>query len=58
MEATDADASDPLAYRWLLDGRLLAAGTAWEMARDGPQTNPYPLVGTLPLRTFLLVNAP
>ncbi|MGH8571477.1 MAG: hypothetical protein ACREX8_02725, partial [Gammaproteobacteria bacterium] len=36
VEATDADAGDPLAYRWLLDGRPLAKGTAWEMGAKVP----------------------
>ena len=37
VEATDADEGDPLAYRWLLDGRPLAKGTAlrWTRAPRG-----------------------
>ncbi|MGH8589075.1 MAG: hypothetical protein ACREXX_06975, partial [Gammaproteobacteria bacterium] len=36
VEATDADEGDPLAYSWLLDGRPLAKGTAWEMGAKVP----------------------
>ncbi|MGQ0594944.1 MAG: protein kinase domain-containing protein [Gammaproteobacteria bacterium] len=36
VEATDADAGDPLAYSWLLDGRPLAKGSAWEMDAKVP----------------------
>ncbi|MGH8480207.1 MAG: hypothetical protein ACREXK_11675, partial [Gammaproteobacteria bacterium] len=35
VEATDAD-DDPLAYSWLLDGRPLAKGTAFEMDAKVP----------------------
>ncbi|MCA1853620.1 MAG: carboxypeptidase-like regulatory domain-containing protein, partial [Beggiatoa sp.] len=36
VEAKDADQGDPLAYSWLLDGRPLAKGTAWEMGATVP----------------------
>ncbi|MGH8566670.1 MAG: hypothetical protein ACREXU_01315, partial [Gammaproteobacteria bacterium] len=36
VEAMDADAGDPLAYSWLLDGKPLAKGTAWEMGAKVP----------------------
>jgi hypothetical protein len=36
VEATDADPADSLAYSWLLDGRPLAKGTAWEMDATVP----------------------
>ncbi|MGH8565839.1 MAG: hypothetical protein ACREXW_17800, partial [Gammaproteobacteria bacterium] len=36
VEATDVDAGDPLTYSWLLDGKPLAKGTAWEMGAKVP----------------------
>jgi hypothetical protein len=36
VEATDADEGDPLAYSWLLDGRPLAKGSAFEMDAKVP----------------------
>jgi hypothetical protein len=36
VEATDADAGDPLAYSWLLDGRPRAKGSAFEMDEKVP----------------------